>query len=445
MKMESPRYYLEPYQVFILKKLLLQYSKNEEMDKVYSYEDYQYYKDTGSVEILKYLSDLSTNQFFSIKEPKIIGQFIGLDLLRGLSDTSADRILEKIAEKSILLNEINTAGNRGLAIKKFDLLIDYIATKDPNERASIYYEGELHFKVRFNKKEIESLKKHLDDYIAAFVNGELISKEPKNYLSYQASAAIFKKTFGRLRKIMGINLNITEQLFYKDTVDYFKDVLKEMIPPSENGNFDQIRFWETLIAMEKEGYLKIISIYSKTPINEYPLPVAVKLNEKLQLENGSNTKEQEETSSQTGVPEPSEVSESGGEEQIPHFDKESGYFTFGKRIKLGRKTLQFKLVKLLYDNPNQMFDYGRIAVEIGLIKKIAAKKSPRFLELAEQLEKADEQEYAKLFTRLNAKPSVSIVIEKRITQLVANIKKRLSLPEKDTSLFVCNDGYMMKK
>lgn len=312
--MESPKYYLEPYQVFILKELLLRCSKNKKIDKVYSYNyaDFQYYKAVGSERIVGYLLGLSEKKFFSIKEPQISEAFAE-DLFLHLENIPNAWIPKEGTEKAqAIVNRINTTRNYVLTMEEFEFLNTCVARRlrlsywfnESNEELSsgddedlkfkkeFSCDAEFEFKMEFNEKGTELLRKYLDDYITAFVNDELISREAKNYSSYQNSAASFKRTLGTMGKVMGINLNIKETFFYRDMADSLKDALKEMAPSSESANLAKGRFWETLIAMEKEGYLKIIDIWPKIPFKKDPPVISVQLKKESQLENESDKKEQ---------------------------------------------------------------------------------------------------------------------------------------------------------
>ncbi|MFA7327964.1 MAG: hypothetical protein WC081_00440 [Candidatus Ratteibacteria bacterium] len=288
--MESPKYYLEPYQVFILKKLLLQSSADKETDKgilkIYSNKDYQYYEDTGGIKILRYLFRLSENKIFSIIEP-MVSSIFGDASLRLADNLTTWIAKERIEKAQAILNKINTTKDHVVTMEEFGFFSKYIVTNEPPGELALVYclnEGNevfsrdvrLHFEVGFNEKGTEILRKYLDDYAAAFMNGEL-SRKKENYFSYQTSTDIFKEKFGRLKNSMGTDaLHIQEELFYGDKTDYR----------------EQIRFWETLIAMEKEGDLKIIYMDSKIPSSSHSPKIGVQLKEESQLEDESGKKEQ---------------------------------------------------------------------------------------------------------------------------------------------------------
>lgn len=135
----------------------------------------------------------------------------------------------------------------------------------------------------------------------------------------------------------------------------------------------------------------------------------------------------------------------------PHFDKESGKFAFnGKTIKLGRGNLQYKLVEFLYDNPNTIHSYRKIGYRCGILKKLMKKKqnlSARDLEILKLCEEniglSKQRKIPEALHKVLDTPEATVVFKKRIIDYVSEIKKKLGLPEKDESLFFCNDGYMM--
>lgn len=141
-----------------------------------------------------------------------------------------------------------------------------------------------------------------------------------------------------------------------------------------------------------------------------------------------------------------EVSKPVEEEQSPYFDKESGYFSFrGRIVKLKKNSLQFKFVEFLYDNPKKLFGYGEIGFKIGILKRMA-EKEPHFAKYSEKLKELDMEGEAKLLKRLDdTDSSVLTPLKKRINNIASEIKRKLGLPEKDESLFLCNNGYMMRK
>ncbi len=130
----------------------------------------------------------------------------------------------------------------------------------------------------------------------------------------------------------------------------------------------------------------------------------------------------------------------------PEFDEQSGKLSFGnKHCKLRRKSMQHKLVKFLYNNPNEMHTYGEITIKIGLLKKMAYKSDlSEWMEKAEKFEDNDAQmkEIKAAVKRIDTNFQILTPIKKKIIDLVNKINKKLKIKKEDKQqLFECNNGY----
>lgn len=344
--MEAPKYYLEPYQVFIQKKLLLGKSKRKNYycvnDFYWSLDEYH-----GTDDVIPHLLILSRKGYFLLKE----------------------------------IDETN-----------FD---------ENNPRDPLKY-----FKIDFEEEGMKKLERELNSYIDLFIDGDLISREEdEEYYSYDKSIAFLQKIIGKKAKLQGIkNLQVGKYglINFKPEFDFKMGLISKDEYPIAIA--DRKDYWcrgplaigvlETLLAMEEKEDLEIIDLLPDSFIvtlkfggslpqpggwdndwvelaHKYSKDVSVR---KKALENLLKKKIDEERNKPIAVTTQAKVSELGEEEQkeiseqteIPKhpfsIDKKRGRFKYGNE-EWGHKRGRGKILKELMRSPQyEKFD-GEIQKE----------------------------------------------------------------------------------
>ena len=254
MKKELSNYYLEPYQVFIQKKLLLQ-SKLE--IRRYQINDFVFFQPTSrygktvmpAYSTVAYLVELSKKGYIHLKD--IVLDVVGtLELSQYIERAeNPPRMIGSLgppvidcSREKIILGKAKK--NEKLTPEDFSRLLF--------ARSNFY--DYISFTVNFSG--INTLKKELNDYIDYFREGNLIvpRNDNKEYYAYQRSAELIEECLKRKGEFQGTgNLRISLQ-----DVDKIKH---EFAESKANYPVLSVKFMETMLAMEKEGKFVILEMH----------------------------------------------------------------------------------------------------------------------------------------------------------------------------------------
>ena len=288
MRMESSKHFLEPYEVFIQKKFLL--DKNKCKQKEYYLDDLWFLNDKiFECLVIKYIISLSEKGYFLLKEMALIENpnpdkfykygFPRYEELSTKLYNQGKTILDKIVSSK---KRVNLTKQQVIILCNSNTMLPFVEREELEEsetsdgkKEKIFYPESFYFKIEFKEEGMRELEKELNTYIDLFIADNLGGEWEECY-SCSNSITFLERIIEKKVRLQGVKcLRITkDDLFtFKPHFDGQMGSMStarpyrfenDYISSEEEYWFDSfpIRVLEALLAMEKQGQIEITELFS---------------------------------------------------------------------------------------------------------------------------------------------------------------------------------------